>query len=54
MMKRAPLAGLIHDATMPVLHQSKLVGILTAENLGEFLMIQTALRSGKPTHAATA
>ena len=40
--------------SMPVLYQGKLVGLLTAENLGEFLMIQTALRSGKPTTAATA
>ena len=40
--------------SMPVLHQNKLVGLLTAENLGEFLMIQTALRSGKPALAATA
>ena len=40
--------------SMPVLHRSKLVGILTAENLGEFLMIQTALTSGKPALAATA
>ena len=40
--------------SMPVLHQNKLVGLLTAENLGEFLMIQTALSNGKPALAATA
>ena len=30
--------------TMPVLRQGQLAGILTAENVGEFLMIQTARR----------
>ena len=39
--------------SMPVLHENKLVGLLTAENLGEFLMIQSALRDGKPTRQAT-
>lgn len=39
--------------SMPVLHQNNLVGLPTAGNLGEFLTIQTALRGGKPTHAAT-
>lgn len=39
--------------SMPVLHQGRLVGILTVENLGEFLMIQSALRSGKTALAAT-
>jgi Zn-dependent protease/predicted transcriptional regulator len=29
--------------TMPVTHHSQLVGLLTSENVGEFLMIQTAL-----------
>ncbi|MCU0486725.1 MAG: site-2 protease family protein, partial [Anaerolineales bacterium] len=30
--------------TMPVLHGNQLVGLLTSENIGEFLMIQAALR----------
>lgn len=38
-------------ASMPVLSQGHLVGILTAENLGEFLMIQTALNSRGPAPA---
>lgn len=37
--------------SMPVLHEGRLVGILTAENLGEFLMIQAALRGGRPATA---
>ena len=55
-MAESVLARLQESAcpSMPVLHQSKLVGLLTAENLGEFLMIQTALRGGKPAPAATA
>ncbi len=30
--------------TLPVLRQAKLVGLITSENLGEFLMIQAALK----------
>ena len=37
-------------STMPVIHRGQLVGLLTMENLGEFLMIRAALR-GKGTPA---
>ena len=37
--------------TLPVLQDRKLVGLLTAENLGEFLMIRTAL-NGRASTAA--
>lgn len=40
--------------SMPVLQKGRLVGILTAENLGEFLMIQSALQEKEPVLAATA
>lgn len=33
--------------TMPVLHNGKLVGLITAENLGEFMMIQSALERSR-------
>ncbi len=29
--------------TLPVLHNGALVGLITADNLGEFLMIQSAI-----------
>ncbi len=35
--------------SIPVLHKGRLVGMLTADNVGEFIMIQSALR-----HARTA
>jgi Zn-dependent protease len=40
-----------HCQMAPVLHHSRLVGLLTAENLGEYLMIQSALGRGEPPPA---
>jgi Zn-dependent protease len=34
--------------TVPVMHQERLVGLLTQENVGEFLMIQAATRTVEP------
>ena len=33
---------------MPVMEQGELLGILTTENLGEYLMVQTALHHEPP------
>ena len=33
---------------MPVLHDGRLVGVLTADNLGEYVLIQSALRVSSP------
>lgn len=32
--------------TMPVLHQGRIAGLLTMENLGEYLLIQAAMKNG--------
>jgi CBS-domain-containing membrane protein len=39
--------------TLPVLHNGELVGLLTAENLGEFLTIQTARRTASGVQLST-
>ena len=33
--------------TMPVLQDGKLVGLLTTENVGEYIMIQQALKTSR-------
>ena len=40
--------------SMPVVHGEKLVGIVTAENVGEFLIIQAALEGKQPQRAIAA
>jgi Zn-dependent protease len=49
-MLESALQRLQGDAcrTIPVLRDQQLVGLLTAENLGEFLMIRTALNGRRP------
>jgi CBS-domain-containing membrane protein len=37
--------------TLPVLHGGKLVGLVTADNVGEFLMIQAARRAADAKQA---
>ena len=39
-------AGECH--TLPVLHGGRLVGLLTMENVGEFIAIQAAMKGGRP------
>jgi len=38
--------------TLPVTHAGRLAGLITAENITEFLMIRSALRTA-PTHGAS-
>jgi hypothetical protein len=39
---------------MPVTHGGRLVGLLTMENVGEFLMIQSALETARKFRLQTA
>lgn len=38
--------------TVPVLSAGRLIGLITMDNIGEFLMIQSALRTARPIQAA--
>jgi len=40
--------------SLPVLHDGQLVGLLTLDNVGEFLMIQAALRQAQQTRKLAA
>jgi len=40
--------------TMPVLHGGELVGLVTTENLGEFMLVQAALGARSPLRKAAA
>jgi predicted transcriptional regulator len=37
--------------TIPVVQNGELVGVVTMENVGEFMMIQTALQGETPSYA---
>lgn len=39
--------------TVPVMQNAQLIGLLTLDNVGEWMMIQTALRSQKTGNPAT-
>jgi len=38
--------------SIPVMHDGRLVGLLTMDHVGELLMIQTALRQARRTAAS--
>ena len=40
--------------TVPVTRRGQLIGLLTSENVGEFMMIQSALEKKKKQRLATA
>jgi Zn-dependent protease/CBS domain-containing protein len=47
------LLGTTKVRTIPVLHDGHLIGLLNAENVGEFMMIQSALRRSQPPGASS-
>ena len=38
-------------STLPVMHDGRLVGLVTTENLGELMMVRAALQGDDPTQA---
>ena len=41
-----------HTSTVPVLLNGDLVGLLTLENIGEWMMMQSAFRQSRPFEVA--
>jgi CBS domain-containing protein len=50
--KALRLLGAAKVRTIPVEHDGRLVGLLNLENVGEFMMIQSALRQSQPPDAS--